>query len=343
MSTLKWFGLAGALMLAGGCGGDDEAIPDASASIDAAQTVDAAPPPDAADPAVRGKYLVDHVALCIDCHTPHNPDGSLDMDNYLAGVECFVDIDPGDTNVGCLHSRNLTNDATGLLNRTDAQIKEMFTNGLRPNGDALIPVMPYWSYHNMTDDDMNAIVAYLRTVPAIVHAVPANQAPWTLPPAPAMPIPVASIPEPATTATNYESAMRGRYLAAMAGVCMECHTPELDPMTSPPRPMDISKPFAGGRSFPGLPMPPFDTGVSHSSNLTQHATGLEAWTAADVEKVLKQGLDKDGGVICPPMPAGAMAAYGGLADADVTDIANYIMTLPGIDNTISGTCSIAAQ
>lgn len=347
MTRLISLGLVGAVALAA-CGGDDEATPDAGSTpmVDASNPPppDAMPPePDAMppDPVERGRYLVEHVALCGDCHTPRNPDGSPDLDNYLAGAECFIDINPKDSEVGCLHTRNLTNHATGLMNRTDAQIKDMFLNGMRPGGTALIPVMPYYSLHNMTADDADAIVAYLRTVTGVDHAVPANQAPWMAPPAPATAIDPEDIPAPEASDPNYDSAMRGRYLAAMAGACLECHTPELDPATMPATPIDMTKPFAGGRAFPGLPMPPFDTTTAFSANITQHATGLDGWTAQQIVDVLKTGLDPDGDIICPPMPAGSMAAYGGLTDDDALDIANYILTLPGIDNTVAGTCSLA--
>jgi len=342
MNEIKSLGLILILILACACGDDDEVNPDASApQPDAAviPTTDAAPPDAAVDPAIRGQYLVDHVSLCIDCHTPRKVDGSLDMDNYLAGAECFIDIDPTDVDVGCLHTRNLTNHATGLMNRTDVQIKAMFLDGLRPNGSALIPVMPYWSFHNITSEDADAIVAYLRTVTGVDHAVPANQAPWVAPASPATAIDTNDIPVP-PAGPDFDSATRGRYLAAFAGVCMECHTPELDPATSPPRPMDVSMPFAGNRPFPGLPSPPFDTTLSHSANLTQHATGLDGWTVADIKKVIQMGVDPDDDVICPPMPAGPMGAFGGLTDADVTDIANYVVSLPAIDNEVVGTCSL---
>ena len=60
------------------------------------------------------------------------------------------------------------------------------------------------------------------------------------------------------------------------------------------------------------------------------------WTAADIVKVLKQGQDRDGGGVCPPMPAGPMGALGGLTDQDALDIATYIAGLPAVDNAVPG-------
>ena len=90
---------------------------------------------------------------------------------FLAGNPIFVMLPNGDA----LGTRNLTNDATGLKNRTDAEIKNMFQNGLRPTATGMAPLnpfMPYYVFHNMTDADADAVVAYLRTVPAVTNTIP---------------------------------------------------------------------------------------------------------------------------------------------------------------------------
>ena len=283
------------------------------------------------DPEVaRGEYLVNVVSVCTDCHTPRNPDGSPDMDNYLAGVECFVDADPADADVGCLSSRNLTNDETGLKNRSDEEIKNMFLSGLRPNGDALHPIMPYWSYGNMTEEDADAIVAFLRTVQGVEHELPPNQAPFLPPAEPAVRVDLDEVPEPDSSEARYESAMRGRYLAAQAGVCLECHTPETEPGT--PEPRDLSLAFSGGSMFArdALGLPPVFPEEIYTRNLTSDATGLADWTRQDIVRLLKEGMTPDDTIACPPMPAGPMGAYARLTDEDALDIATYLKWLPPI-------------
>ncbi len=333
--------LATSVCVGAACGDDDEVLPDAATPpIDAATAIDAPETPDAAvvDPAVRGEYIVNHLAVCVDCHTPRLPSGALDEANLLSGAECFIDIDPGTDGVGCLHTPNLTNHATGLMNRTDQQIKDMFLDGMRPNGDALHSVMPYWQFHNMTDDDATAVVAYLRTVTGVDHQTPALEPPWnTRPASPATAVDLADVPSPDSGDPNFDSATRGRYLASVVSVCLECHTPELDPGTMPVRPIDMTRPFDGGRVFP-LPSPPFPASVT-SSNLTSHATGLEGWTAEEIVAVIKMGVDDEGDGICPPMPAGPMGSFAGMTDDDALDIANYLLSLPAIDNAIAGTCT----
>jgi mono/diheme cytochrome c family protein len=323
-----------------GCGDDDDSAvyPSADAGADTSQPDTSVPDSETStdagvDPEVvraRGKYLVDHVAACGDCHTPRLPTGAPDMTKYLSGVDCFVDAN-GPQDGGCLSSANLTNDPTGLKNRTDGQIKTMFMDGKRPDGKNLAPVMPYYVYHNLKTEDADAIVAYLRTVPGVSHQTRANEPPFDNIPAPAAPIELSTVP-PANGGAAVEN---GRYLAMVA--CLECHTQDVNPPV--PRPIDMTKPFAGNRAFSaaalGLPSPPFPA-VIYSANLTSHsATGLSGWTAADIQKAIKQGKDRSDGGICPPMPAGPMASFGGLTDQDALDIATYIVGLPPVENAVT--------
>jgi len=253
---------------------------------------------------------------------------------YLAGNPGFISLPNGDK----LGSRNLTNDATGLKNRTDVEIKSMFQNGLRPTAtgmEPLNPVMPYYIFHNMTDADADAVVAYLRTVPAVSNEIPRHGVSFDVPAA-APAVPVASIPAPDAAFPEMVSAMRGRYLATQAGVCMECHTKHLPAGMATV--LDESKLFAGGEDFSAL----FASTLMIkpvSKNLTSHpTTGLGMWTAMDIVNVLQMGKAKDGTGICPPMPVGPMGAFGGLTPGDMTDIANYIKSLPAIDNLIVDMC-----
>jgi hypothetical protein len=198
--------------------------------------------------------------------------------------------------------------------------------------------MPYFVLHNMSANDADAIVAYLRTIPAVSNPIGARN--FDLPAA-SPPVPATAIPDPvlATTDPNYASAMRGKYLAGNFGVCMECHTEHVQ--TPGAVPLDTAKLFAGGDRFVsaaiGVPSPPFPA-VIYTENVTPHATGIAGWTAAAVANVLKNGVDKDGVAICPPMPNGPNGAFGGITDSDALDIGNYIIHLPPIANTIPAIC-----
>jgi mono/diheme cytochrome c family protein len=283
----------------------------------------------------RGEYLVNVVAGCADCHTPRLPMGMPDTSKFMSGAECFIDVNGPGTPGGCLNTANLTNDPTGLKNRTDEQIKTMFMNGKDEEGHNLNPRMPYWVYHNLEASDADAIVAYLRTLTGIAHTVPPSDPPWNDVPQAATPIDLATLPP-----AKDDSAKRGQYLATRAGVCIVCHTKEAPPPAT--LPIDMTKAFAGGNEFQaslaGLPSPPFPASI-YTANITPHGTGMNGATAQDIVRILKQGRDRDGAGVCPPMPSGPMGPYGMLTDQDALDIANYIVGLPPIDNAIPNGCS----
>src|ERR1043165_5400682 len=71
----------------------------------------------------RGQYIMNVLANCTFCHTPLRPDGTRDQDKLLSGVDCFADItSPSFTDdgngIGCISTRNLTPDPTGLGSKT---------------------------------------------------------------------------------------------------------------------------------------------------------------------------------------------------------------------------------
>ncbi len=127
-----------------------------------------APAAMAEDAAARGKYLVG-IAGCNDCHTPGYFLGKPDMTRYLSGSDVGFEI-PG---LGAVYGPNLTPDKdTGLGNWTDEQIVAALTKGKRPDGRELAPVMPWHAFATLTPDDQMAIVAFLRTIPAISNKAP---------------------------------------------------------------------------------------------------------------------------------------------------------------------------
>lgn len=320
------------------CGDDDEATDTATSDVTTdTSTTDTA---DNTAKIERGRYLMEHVAGCPDCHTPRKVDGSFDETKKLAGIDCFVDVDPTDDAVGCISTANLTNHATGLMNRTDQQIKDMIQKGERPDGKFLNTFMPYWVFGNISAGDMDAIVAYLRSTTGVDHTVTANQPPFDNVPAAAPVVDLDTIPKPRADYDNQAAAMRGRYLAANVGPCLDCHTQSTEPGS--PEPKVWSKAFQGAEPFPrdAFGLPPFLPETIYSANLTPHATGLEGWTVADVKKVLKEGISKDGKIVCPPMPAGPGGAFGGLSDADAEDIAHFVVSLEPKENAIPNMCAI---
>jgi mono/diheme cytochrome c family protein len=121
------------------------------------------------NPVVRGKYLVETYG-CEHCHSPVTEDGHMMEEFRLAGGQT-VDLYP----FGVYVTHNLTSDKeTGIGNYSDDQIKQAFTHGIALDGWRMLPFpMPWTSYASLTDDDQNAIVAYLRSLPPIYNKTPA--------------------------------------------------------------------------------------------------------------------------------------------------------------------------
>lgn len=126
-----------------------------------------------ANPVKRGEYLVDTLA-CSLCHSPIDENKRLIPGMRLAGG-LRMQLQP----FGEFVTGNLTSDKeTGLGNWTDAEIRRVITQGTLRDGTRLLPYPMDWpSFALMSEDDLNAIVAYLRTVPPVRNKVPAPR--WT--------------------------------------------------------------------------------------------------------------------------------------------------------------------
>src|SRR5215469_15803735 len=109
----------------------------------------------------RGKYLVEEVAKCPECHTPRDAQGNLDRQAWLQGAPIWV------TPVRPIQNwADTVPPLAGLPSLTDAQASNVLERGMGPEGEALRP--PMHTYH-MAHDDAQAIIAYLRTLPVEKH------------------------------------------------------------------------------------------------------------------------------------------------------------------------------
>lgn len=134
----------------------------------------------------RGRYLAVTMG-CNDCHTPGTLFGSPDMKRELSGSEVGW-RGPW----GVSFPRNLTPDPeTGLGQWTADEIANALRSGVRKDGTVLLPPMPWPSTSQMTEPDLRALVAYLRSLPAVKHAVPNS-----VPPGGEYAGPVITFPEP---------------------------------------------------------------------------------------------------------------------------------------------------
>jgi Cytochrome c len=130
-------------------------------------TVDGVADPAERALAERGRYLL-LTNNCTGCHVTQGPQGPM-PDMYLAGGMTFV------TNThGSVVSRNLTPDKeTGIGARSDDDVKRVIRSGVYPDGKPISHrAMPWQVFSNWTDEDLYAVVVYLRSLPAIRHAIP---------------------------------------------------------------------------------------------------------------------------------------------------------------------------
>jgi mono/diheme cytochrome c family protein len=266
------------------------------------------------DLVARGKYIFGAAAGC-GCHTV--PDGGA----LNAGGRRY------DGPFGTVYSSNITPDpAAGIGRWTDEQIIAAIRLGRRPNGERLVPVHPYPVFNGMAEEDLRALVAYLRTVPPVSHpnkpkhiAVPLFESVF-LPAWLAAFAPRETPPPRAPTA----SVARGEYLVRAVSHCGECHTPRT--MTHAP---DTSRFLAGN------PKGPEDSEVP---NITPDPdTGIGKWTEEQIAEFLgtgkKPGGDEASGLMAEAIE-GTAAGYKDLTRADRLAIARYLKSLPPVRHKV---------
>jgi mono/diheme cytochrome c family protein len=127
-----------------------------------------APAPDKSDKVASGRYIVTALAHCFECHSGPDDHGAPDPVNKLGAGGFLITLAPGVT----MRTANITPDAeTGIGKWSDDDIKKAITTGVRPDGRHLSPPMPYPFFKNMTEEDLDAVVAFIRTIPPIKNAV----------------------------------------------------------------------------------------------------------------------------------------------------------------------------
>ena len=258
----------------------------------------------AQSPIERGSYLVNGVLTCGNCHTPRAKGGVFDMSRQLSGGPQVFD-EPAFV----VRGSNITPDAeTGIGKWSADDLKKAMREGVRPNGTPLAPIMPYAFYKIFTPRDLDAVVAYLRSIPAVSNQVPppVYRAALHSPPPP-------GAEKPMSDADLKEPVKLGFYLFTI-GHCAECHTPFVKDQP------DFANLGKGGREFKG------PWGVSVSRNITSHKTaGIGAWSDAEIKAAITKGVRRDGTPLKPPMGFGL---YATMTDADLSALVTYVRTLP---------------
>lgn len=269
----------------------------------------------AESPTERGAYLVNTIMACGNCHTPRDSDGKPIAGKALSGGLTF------DTPAFVATAPNITPDKeTGIGSWSDAEIKRALVEGSRPDhgrlaGVPLAAIMPANFYKALLPDDLDAVIAYLRSIAPVRNQVPD----------PAYKVPVRRDPYPDAD-TGFSKAMladpvrRGAYLVTI-GHCMECHSAWSRGVS------DFKTGLGrGGRAFPLRDGSPDATQQSIAANITSHPTaGIGGWTDAEIARAITHGIGRDGRTLKPPMAYGYYAA---LKPTDLADILVYLRTVP---------------
>jgi len=239
----------------------------------------------------RGAHLAAAVALCTDCHT-----------ETLAG-QIYFEV-PGMLSIP---SPNLTAGAGGIgAAYTDEDWVRAIRHGVARDGRALF-IMPSQTYQYLSDEDLAALIAYVKSVPPADNVVPERRialmgrvmlALGMFPPNAVDLIdhdsPPPAVPEKGITASH------GEYLAA---VCKECHGESLN-----------GKPFGP----PGQEVP--------TPNLTPGGE-LASWSEGDFLAAMRSGVTPDRRQLSDEMP---WRAFGRMADEELKAIWLYLQSLPAL-------------
>lgn len=235
----------------------------------------------------------EHIAKtrgCNDCH----------------GKDFAGNVVISDGAMGTLHAPNLTKGKGGrIASFNDDDWVRAIRHGVGPDGLGLF-VMPSEEYAHFSDSDLGALVAYLKTVPAVDR----ERTPTSLGPVSRVLLATGKMKLAAETIDHAHlqppvvqpgvTVDYGRYVAAS---CLGCHGPN----------------FSGGKIAIGPPSWP------EAANLTPHAeAGLGKWSEADFVAAIRTAKRPDGTELNPVMPR----AFGGMNDTELKALFAFFRSLP---------------
>ena len=270
----------------------------------------------------QGRYLAT-AGDCISCHT--RPKGVP----FAGGL-------PLTTPFGVIYSANITPDlATGIGTWSEQQFAHALHEGIAADGQHLYPAFPYTAYTKVTDQDVHAIYAYLRSLKPVRYTPPPNElrfpfsvrgllAGWNL-----LYLQAGRyVPDRARSAEWN----RGAYLVQGLGHCGACHTPR-DPLGGE----RTSRALSGSAYLDEItdeviddrltPMDEHTVRLWSAANLTQASTGLAAWSVDEIAAYLKSGHNARAGAF-GPMSLVIANSTTHLSAEDIRAMAVYLKSLP---------------
>lgn len=260
----------------------------------------------------RGQYIFAMAGGCA-CHS--EPKGV-----HNAGARAFP------IPLGTVYSTNITPDKeTGLGDWTDQHFFDAMTKGLRKDGSRLLPVMPYTLYSGMAQEDLRALLAYLRSLKPVKKATPElkTSTPFARS--------VATAAWLTAFGTFYESPAqapkagiaRGKYLTDHVAICGDCHTPR-NSLGVPSRSLYMAGSPKDGPIGELVP------------NITpDKETGIGDWKREDIAELILKGIKPDFDNVQGLMYEviqGAPHGYKDMTKEDALAIADYLKSIPAIKN-----------
>jgi len=274
----------------------------------------------------RGRYLAVNVLQCVDCHSERDWTfyGGPPREPLGAGRACMTretaatGVSAGQTHFpGRMCIRNITPDKeTGIGAWTDGEIIRAVREGVNRDGEGLFPIMPYFIYSHVADEDMEAVVAYLRTLQPVKSVRPERDIDFP------MSLLVRLLPRPADSPAKApdrsDSVAYGEYLATI-GRCKFCHTPK-KPRSTEGYP---GRDFAGGIPF-------FLNGrTMYTMNLTPHESGLGNWSREQFVQLFKSRAERR-----PTAETDNTLmnwnAFGAMTEEDLGALYDFFMSLPPV-------------
>lgn len=270
----------------------------------------------------RGEYLANHVSVCIDCHSTRDWtrfSGPPTPGTFGMGGDLF---DQKFGFPGAYYAKNITPE--GISRYTDGELFRTITTGVDKEGRALFPVMPFHYYGQMDPEDIQSIIAYIRTLKPIKNEVPASKSDFP------MNFLINTLPHEAnftrlpekTDVVNY-----GKYLTNAAS-CIDCHTQfEKGSLVA-------GTEYGGGREFP-FP----DGSIVRSANISSdEETGIGGWDAETFVSIFHSHADSitlntklNPGDFNSIMP---WTMYGSMNEEDLKAIFAYLKTVKPVKNEV---------
>jgi len=261
----------------------------------------------------QGKYLVEWVAICFECHSERDfskPGWPIPAGRVGSGRILWGEGQPNQ-----VVAPNISPDKdTGIGDWSDEEIIRAIKEGIGKNERLLNPEMPSRYFHSLGDDELHSIVLYLRRIPPVKNRLPemAEYIPGKHPPTIAM--------DSIRLNKSSSRISRGEYLVRLAG-CETCHTPNNE------------EGFIRGLEFAGGKV--FSRGDQSAAtpNLTPDSSGISYYEESRFLEVLKTGRVGSRAL----MSAMPWYFYRHLTDSDLKAIFAYLRALPPVKHQVDNT------